>query len=98
MPSPKFIKEKLMVLILLIFFNFPFGGRILSIVPPTMFCPYVVIFIGPPKPGFFAVLPNSKIYAHASIRKGAWVLGTALPLDICFIPPSKPIMMMGTSI
>jgi hypothetical protein len=98
MSSPKFIKEKLMILILLIFFIFPFGGKILSIIPPNMFCPYVIIVVGPPRPGFFAIVPSSKIYAHASIRKGAWVLGTALPLDICFTPPSKPIIMMGTSL
>lgn len=75
----------------------PFGGRVKSVIPPNLLCPFLVIVVGLPRPGIFAIVPGTRLYPYYVPHPGAWVLGTALPGTVCLVPIALPILMMGTS-
>lgn len=79
----------------------PFGGRILSFIPPnpTTGCFFPLIVVGLPRPGIFAITPATKPYREYQIfRPGAWVLGTASSVGkVCAVPPASSITIIGTS-
>lgn len=64
-----------------------------------------LIFVGPPTPGRFMVVPGSIVYPFRSLRSGAWVLGLASPGGSCVTPDAPPkiipakgtVIMIGTS-
>lgn len=75
-----------------------FGGTILAVLPPIPFVCWVPQYvIGPPKPLVVAVVPGlSQIYRYFSLRPGAQVLGTAVPIPgICYAPI---VLKIGTSL
>jgi len=78
-------------------FGLPFGGRVKSIIPPSLLCPFVVITVGLPRPGIFAIVPGTRLYPYYIAHPGSWVLGTALPTTVCLVPIALPILMMGVS-
>lgn len=79
----------------------PFGGKILSIIPPNPLagCFFPLIVVGPPSPGIFAITPIIRPYREFQFyRPGAWVLGTSPTLSrVCGVPPATGISIIGTS-
>ncbi len=79
----------------------PFGGRILSIIPPNPLtgCFFPLIVVGLPSPGIFAITPATRPYREYQLfRPGVWVLGTASSFGrVCAVPPAASINMIGTS-
>ncbi len=77
---------------------YPFGGRILAVLPPSgpipnpLLCPLSSIVVGPPRVGQFMIPPARSYLHHQWARPGAWVLGLATGVK-CGV-----ILMIGTSL